>query len=129
MLTHQGVNVGALRRPGTAAEPRAFDRRCRGGKVCRRLRRAPFGKREREGAVPDVAGGERIDGPDRKGRSPLFAASLPPKKAVGTDGHADDSGKRCCHARQPGARIADARRKGQPRRGEKRVGCAAGEVD
>src|SRR5207344_1831099 len=66
-LLQKSLDLGAVGNAGAAAESGALDRRPGGCKAHRLGLSLALGEGQGEGAVPGVAGGERVDGRDREG--------------------------------------------------------------
>ena len=75
----QRFDLGALRRACAAAEARAFEPRRSSGEAQGRDFVSAFGQRERESAVEDVAGAQRVDRLHREYRAPAQRPSLAPE--------------------------------------------------
>jgi predicted TIM-barrel fold metal-dependent hydrolase len=78
----QGVDLGAVRRPRAAAEARTFESRRGRGEAHGRDFGLALRKRERESAVENVAGAQRVDRLDREHRAPAQCYSLAPEHVL-----------------------------------------------
>lgn len=78
--------------PQAAAEAGALQRCRDASKACCSLHRSSFGKCEREGAMKDIAGSQRIHDHDRWRRHAMQSSLFKPDVPLGTAGGADMTG-------------------------------------
>ena len=103
----QRLDLGAVRRRHAAAQPRAFEARRRGRKAHRRFHVVALGEREREGAVENVAGAERVDRIDRKHRACLQRLAVAPEHVVRAVGDGEKRSGRGGDPPERGAEVVE----------------------
>ena len=93
-MLQKRCNFSALRGSEGAAEPGAFQGRRGGGEAKRSRDVLVLGDRERESAMEDVAGPQRIDRVHREGRRLLqLALLIEPQRALRSAGTCEKGGR------------------------------------